>query len=210
MSGDTNQNAQPQWANDPLPASPPGHKLMFMGLACAAFCLFAPTVLLPVLHEHCYLIAEEARLTQRVAELEHEIQRQAELAGAFAHDAVINERLAILDLHYQKPNEVILPVLPRGYSAPSSRSAENPTMRGALVFPTHWPAWTHNAERWAADRGLVGVFLNPSLRPVFFFMSAGLVIAAFVLFAPTAPPRHRPRRQALSQDEPAVAHSAGS
>lgn len=158
---------------------------MFVLLATLAFGLFAPTVLLPILKEHCNLLAEEVELKKHVAELKDEVAHQDELAYAFAHDTVINERLAVLDLRYRKPDEVILPVLAAGFAKPEPKKAPPlKPARSALNLPDDWPAWSLQAETWSARYGIIDLFLDPMLRPVFLLMSAGLTIAAFVLFAP--------------------------
>ena len=162
---------------------------MFVLLAVLAFVLFAPAVLLPILREHCNFVAEEKRLTQQISDLERDVQRRQKLAEAFAHDAVINERLAQLDLHYQKPGEIVVSVLPGG-GATATPPAEPPLLRPAFTLPDDWPPWAHDARQWADDHGLIGLFLDSTARPVFLLMAAGLVIAAFVLFAPNG--RGRP------------------
>jgi len=186
--------------HDDLGVSPMGHRVMFVVLATLAFGLFAPTILLPILREHGRLLAEESRLIQQTAELKNEIARQEALIKAFASDLTINERLAVLDLKYQNPNEEVLPVLPRGFEVKSPRPAGRPARRNALLVPADWPAAIRMIERWTNDRGLIDLFLNPTLRPAFLLMSAGLIVAAFVLFAPRPkqPPRQPTARAALA------------
>jgi hypothetical protein len=58
-----------------------------------------------------------------------------------------------------------------------------------MHIPAHWPAAIRAMGRWTNDRGLVDLFLNPTLRPAFLLMSGGLIVAAFVLFAPRPKPR---------------------
>lgn len=166
------------------PSSPLGHRLMFLGLIVLAFCLFAPTTLLPVLREHCELLAEEDRLRERIGVLEEQVAHSSELVYAFENDMVINERLAVLDLRYRKPNEVVVPVLPSRRPQPAEEQNRLVPGRNELVLPEAWPAWALSSERWARKYGLIELFLDPSLRPVFLLMSAGIMIAAFVLFAP--------------------------
>ena len=172
---------------------------MFLLLATLAFVIYAPTTLLPVLRDHCNLVAEEALLTKTVAALEREIEHQEQLAAAFENDPLMNERLAILDLHYRKPGEVVLPVLPAGYAKPPPDPPQpRHDAAKSLQLPDHWPTWALDAEHWANHRGLIKLFLDPTLRPIFLLMSAGLVIAAFVLFAPSnASPN--PREPASSE-----------
>jgi hypothetical protein len=184
-------------------SSPLGHRLMFVLLLLLAFVLYAPTTLLPLLKEHCELLAEEVRLKKVLVQLDQEIQHRDELAKAFAQDNVINERLAMLDLHYTKPDEEVLPVLPPDFAPPGVPEPEAPPTRSALGLPDDWPPWAIKAEVWANDRGLIGLFLDSGLRPVFYLMAAGLVIAAFVLFAP----RRKGRRSRRNAARP-VTHRA--
>lgn len=172
--------------------SPTGHRIMFVVLATLAFGMFAPTILLPILSEHSKLLAEEERLTQRIADLRREAARQEALLKAFASDLTINERLAVLDLKYQNPNEEVLPVLPKGFAAALPKPAGPPVRQSILLIPAHWPATIRAMDRWTNDQGLIDLFLDPTLRPAFLLMSGGLIIAAFVLFAPRPKPRARP------------------
>lgn len=156
---------------------------MFLILSLLAFCVFAPTLLVPLLREHTDLLAEENRLEKRVTDLENEFQRRLELLDAFENDALMNERLALLDLNYERPNEEVVQVFPASEAAaPVQPHEAESTVR--LQLPERWPAWTHRAEAWAHDRGMVGLFVNRTLRPLFLLMSGGLIVAAFVLYAP--------------------------
>ncbi|MCZ6817784.1 MAG: hypothetical protein O7F76_13945, partial [Planctomycetota bacterium] len=94
---------------------------MFSILSLLAFGVFAPTVLLPLLREHTVLLSEEHRLEKSVADLEREFQRRLELRDAFENDALMNERLALLDLNYRRPNEEVLPVFPASEAAMSKQ-----------------------------------------------------------------------------------------
>jgi hypothetical protein len=168
-----------------VPRSPLGHKLMFVLLSLLSFALFTPTVMLPKLRQYGELLQEEAKLKQRVTELNDEVRHRAELAEAFARDAIVNERLAVLDLGYRKPNEEVYAVLSDDpIPLPETPPSEQKPPRSALLLPDDWPAWAARAEVWAEQRGLIDLFLDEGLRPVFLFMSGGLLVAAFVLFAP--------------------------
>ncbi len=168
-------------------SSPLGHRLMFLLLTMLAFVLYAPTTLLPILRDYCNLLAEETHLTKTVASLERELEIQDQLTNAFKNDPLMNERLAVLDLHYHKPGEVVLPVLPVGYAKqPIDPPEEQHRAANSLHLPDHFPTWTLTVEHWANDQGLIKLFLDPTLRPIFLLMAAGLVIAAFVLFAPSS------------------------
>ncbi|MFQ5422528.1 MAG: hypothetical protein ACE5F9_00955, partial [Phycisphaerae bacterium] len=170
------------------PTSPLGHRVLFVVLALLAFGLFAPTVLVPLLREHARLQTTETRLAAHVADMRAELERRRELLDAFRHDTLINERLALLDLNYHRLNEIVLPVYMSDRRTPSAATEPHEARNSLLSLPPDWPAWTHRAEAWATDRGLTAVFLNEKLRPVFLLMAAGLIIAAFVLFAPRPQP----------------------
>lgn len=179
----------------PAPRSPLGHRIMFLILATMSFVVFIPTVLMPLLREYTDLLNEEAELAKRVRERESEVERREELLQAFQNDAFINERLAVLDLNYQRPNEVVLPVTPTASKVSSDHdSAET---RDALQLPLQWPVWSHQAHDWARDRGLIKLFFDASLRPLLLFMSGGMLVAAFVLFAPRPPEPRRTGRVRL-------------
>lgn len=184
---------------------------MFVGFALLSFSLFAPTILLPVIREHCELLAEEARLQRLRGELKEEMARRSALLEAFARDVTINERLAVLDLHYARPDEEVLPVLPQSYTVPETRSVATADPPGPLLIPADWPALARRLERWAGERGIIGVFLDRSLRPAILFMAGGLLVAAFVLFAPRAAPVRPPAESAagpLGVNTPRTTHPA--
>ena len=178
-------------AKDIQPTSTPGHRLMFVGFAFLSFSIFAPTILLPILREHADLLEEEQRLKDQVRALEARIDNQAALGEAFATDVTLNERLAVLDLNYHNPQEETLPVLHDPDAAEISQRPNDPRPDRMSLVPAHWPEPLLKAERWVDANGLIALFLDPTLRPVFLLMSGGLIIAAFVLFAPTAASRKR-------------------
>ena len=182
---------------------------MFVLFSVGAFALFAPIVVLPLIKDHCELLAEEARLVQVNTELEKEVARQEALVEAFQKDATINERLAVLDLHYNNPREETVAVLPADFAVMPSEIASEPAYQSVLKIPEDWPDRTRKWERWAQDRGLIDLFLDPTLRTVFLLMAGGLLISAFVLFAPRI--HAAPARLVRSvPEEPANVSHAGA
>jgi len=179
-----------QYASVPVPRSPLGHRVMFLLLALLSFAVYAPTVVLPIIREHCELLAEEARLGMAVQTLRDEVARRDEMLDAFKHDSEVIERLAQIDLRYQRPNEETVSVTPtRTFPSPESMAASLPQEpSGSLLLPNDWPAWALAAERWGDDRGVTRLFIDARLRVVLLMMAGGLLVAAFVLFAPMARP----------------------
>lgn len=171
-----------------VPTSPLGHRLMFVLFSIGAFVLFAPIILLPLIKDHCELLAQEALLVRVNQELDAELARQDTLVEAFKSDATINERLAVLDLRFNNPDEETIPVLPPDFAIMPSEKADQAIYQSTLKIPATWPERVRRAERWAQERGLIDLFLDPTLRTVFLLMAAGLLIAGFVLFAPRVQP----------------------
>ena len=167
-----------------VPRSPLGHRVMFFLFALMSFSLFAPTVLLPLLRDHCELLTEERRIQKRIDELQTEIDQRALLIEAFAADSAVNEKLAMIDLQYRRPNEEVLPVLPKDLAAEPLTKEDGPPPRSTLQLPDSWPKWALRAESWGQEKQIIDLFLDEKLRPILLLMSAGLIIAAFVLFAP--------------------------
>lgn len=161
---------------------------MFVIFSLGAFVLFAPVVLLPMLKDHCALLAEESKLIQANEELRKELARQEALVDAFQKDATINERLAVLDLRYNNPGEETVAVLPPDFTLLPDKPAEEAQFQSVLKLPADWPTRVRRAEMWAEERGLIDLFLDPMFRPVFLLMAGGLIVAAFVLFAPRVHP----------------------
>ena len=62
--------------------------MMFVILAFLSFALYAPTVILPMIREHCDLLAEERRLSAAVADIHHEVERRNEMLDAFKQQLV--------------------------------------------------------------------------------------------------------------------------
>lgn len=178
-----------QFASPPMSRSPFGHRLMFLLLALLSFAVYAPTVVLPIIREHCELLAEEARIKQEVQGLRKEVARGEEMLDAFKHDSEVIERLAQIDLRYQRPNEETMPVTPtRTFPAPDAAAADFSEPTGTLLLPHDWPEWALAAQRWGDDRGVTRLFIDARLRVVLLLMSGGLLVAAFVLFAPAGRP----------------------
>ena len=194
------------------PHSPLGHRLMFVLLVLLAFALFAPAVLLPKLRQYGELLQEEQTIRRRVAQLNDEVRQRAELADSFANDTVVNERLAVLDLGYRKPNEEVFSVTADDPIVGSELPpADTKPPRSALLLPEDCPPWAIDLEKWGNQKGVIDLFLDPGLRPVFLLMSGGLLVAAFVLFAPrvcrpTPPVIATPRAPAPSST---IGHIAG-
>lgn len=169
----------------PPPRSSTGHRLLFVVFVVAAFCLFGPSILLPILGVHVGLLEEETRLKAQREALHEQIRRHDALLEAFRSDPDINKRLAVLDLRFPRPDEIVFPILSQDHAeappAPPPRDR-----RKTIALPLDWPEQGRRLMQWADENGLVGLYIDTSLRPALLLMAGGLIFAAFVLFAPQA------------------------
>lgn len=166
-------------------SSPWGHRIMFVLLVLMAFALYGPAVLLQVLAENAAVLAEEHRLAEQVAAQQRQVDTIRELIDAFQHDPIVNERLALMDLKYQRPGEEIVPVTLEGES-PFATSQPNVHFDSAdlTLVPAEWPRWSRDAESWARQNHLTRLYISPTVRVVLLLMAGGLLVAAFVLYPP--------------------------
>jgi hypothetical protein len=164
---------------------------MFVVLTVMAFVLYAPAVVLPVLREHALVLVEERALRAEVQRQTAAIENARKLIDAFRGDPLVNERLAQIDLKYQREGEEIVqvPLVDLGVPTTTGPAAATILDRDLELVPVGWPRWSREAESWARERGLIRLYLMPGVRVVLLLMSAGLLVAAFVLYPPKGPRR---------------------
>ncbi|MBK8270974.1 MAG: hypothetical protein IPK83_22760 [Planctomycetes bacterium] len=79
-------------------------------------------------------------------------------------------------------------MLPPDFAVIPSETMEEPAFQSVLKIPATWPERIRSVEAWAEGKGVIDLFLDSTLRPVFLMMAGGLIVAAFVLFAPRVQP----------------------
>lgn len=146
--------------------------------------LFALPVLLPVTRDYARLVDEERGLSDEVSRLQARIKSLDDLAQSMRTDPKLNERMARSDLGFAREGEEVVMLRPTPRVVAVSDSFTPPIVQRVSILPYHWPGWSHELEVWADDRGLVEPFLDSSLRTTWLLMAGGLVVSAFVLFAP--------------------------
>lgn len=164
------------------PTTTVGQRLLFLLFVSVGFVLFAAVTLLPMVDQYARLQDEERALATLVERLEVKNESLHQLAADIMDVPEKTEWLARYELGYQRPGETIIPVQPAGIMremAPRSRGEEPK----ALV-PHSWPLWAHTAETWADQRGILSHLLDKELQGIWLLIAGGLVVAAFVLFAP--------------------------
>jgi hypothetical protein len=167
------------------------HPVLFWLLTGLSLAVFAPCVLMPIWRDLQHTQAYEHELAQVIAYLEQQIERNEAHMQALRTDPLVNERYARRDLNQRVEGERLIP-----FDAESLSSVEI-YLRGPLVpmaddlstVKTERSVWLDEAEVWLPAWVYSDAFRTSPQREILLIMSAGLLIAAFVLFParPRAP-----------------------
>jgi len=187
-------------ANEPGPEPVPlGHILMFWTLLAMGFATLAPCVLLPVWNDLQRWLQAEQTLTTTVAALQADLARGRRIMDALRTDPAVNERLAMRELGYERPDVEIVDLDPPGMRIESIRPrSQGPVPlaapgRGACgpaqadpIPPQPAPPFAGLAawlERWLPDWPWSALFCQSRTRYVMLAMSLGLIAGAFILYS---------------------------
>jgi len=157
---------------------------MFWVLTGLALLIFAPCVLVPLWVEKEQMRVHERALETLVADLEAQVARDQARAQALMTDPQVNERVIRRELNVQPPGERVI------QWSPDELASVNPD----LVVPTTRPAKAVPEEnssrcvavlaRWLPDWPYEDLFAKSPQRPLLLAMAGGLLLAAFMLYAP--------------------------
>ena len=161
-----------------------GAGLVFWILISLSILGFAPCLILPAWRDY-----QRADLTERiraaeVAEASADIERQRRRLDAVHNDPGVVSRLAQRELEYRRPGEVSIPVSAATHTAPP------PT--GQSLRPVEPPAPVARVLALAPQRNYDELFCASPTRETIMALSAGLFIAAFVIFWPRPRPDASP------------------
>ncbi len=149
---------------------------VLLGLAAAAF---APCCLVPVWRDYQAIRMAEQLEEGEVERLSTHVDRQRRHLDALRTDPAVVARTAQRDLGFRRPDESFVLVQSGAQPAP------------AATIPKPSPLDTQQATFVHAPLPqYASIFINPVTRNALMGLSAGLVIAAFVLY----PPRREARR----------------
>jgi hypothetical protein len=183
----SDQQAQRMGTGGGGPGSPAyvaAHPIMFWVLTGLALLIFAPCVLVPLWFEKEQMRAYEASLTAVVADLEHQAARGRARTQALLNDPQVNERIIRRELNVHPKSEQVIQWSPDelaaaapGIDVPASRPAaaaqEENSSRCVAVL-----------ARWLPDWPYQDLFAKSPQRPLLLAMAGGLLLAAFMLYAP--------------------------
>ena len=161
------------------------HPIMFWVLTGLALLIFAPCVLVPLWFEKEQMRAYENSLAAVVADLEQQSARGKARTQALMTDPQVNERIIRRELNVHPRSEQVI------QWSPDELAAAVPD----LQVPTTQPAAAAREEnsarcvavlaRWLPDWPYQDLFAKSPQRPLLLAMAGGLLLAAFMLYAPT-------------------------
>jgi len=168
-----------------------GHIIMFWLLTTLAALVFVPCVLVPVWVETEELYAVERQMASVVEDLEEVVARNEKRADALLHDPLVNRRVAQRELNLRSESEEVLHWSPEELEAlrpppVSATQAEDDPVELDVA-----PPWLAQTAAWLPDWPWRKLFAESPQRPILLLMAGGLLLAAFLLYAPT--PQDKPQ-----------------
>jgi len=172
------------------------HPIMFWVLTSLAFAIFVPCTLVPIAAESERLRAYEQDLRRDLALLEAQYERSREKARALASDPLVNERVARRELNYRPAGEQrirwstsdltgVQPVFQRPEIHPP---ADTPTPPAAVKT---YESWISTLRIWLPAWPYRALFASEPQRTILLLMAGGMLLAAFLLYAPSPHPAPR-------------------
>jgi len=161
---------------------------MFWVLTVLALLIFAPSVLVPLWLEKEQLGEYERSLAGAVAQIESQVARSQARSQALLTDPQVNERIIRRELNVQPQGERVIRWSPDELAA----------ARPEIVVPASQPAAREREEnssrcvavlsQWLPDWPYRDLFARSPQRPLLMAMAGGLLLAAFMLYAPSPIP----------------------
>ncbi|MEE8170357.1 MAG: septum formation initiator family protein [Phycisphaerae bacterium] len=163
-----------------------GQHVLFTIFVTTSFAVFGAALLLPLLRDYARVRNEERAMLAEVDRLDQQRADLMDLASAIRDDPATMERLARQELGYTRPKEQIVRVKATAPTAPADAAPRSamPPAKAESIVPRDWPGWAHHAEQWAVGRGWTNAFLDSRRRSAWLLLSGGLLVSAFVVFAP--------------------------
>ena len=160
-------------------AAPP-HPLMFWVLLALATMGFAPCILLPVWRDYEATALQAQAEERSVAQFREAVADQRRRLEAIRTDPAVSVRLAQRELSYRRRDQVDIPI-PGVETAKHTATAESLT-------PVEPPVAVARVVRHLPEADYDRIFCDGPTRLVIMLLSAGLIVAAFVLYPPTPAP----------------------
>lgn len=183
--GPAGERVSPSRSDEAAPVSrqPVAHAIMFWTLSSAAIALFAPCVLVPAWRQAEQVREYERKLAGVVAQLEAQVAENERHMQALEADPLVIERRYRLEFNQQPAGEQFV------QTSPSELAAIEVTIPDFKVAAApapadHTPAWARAIRKWLPAWAWSDLFARSPHRELLLLMSGGLLLTAFVLYAP--------------------------
>jgi len=156
---------------------------MFWVLTGLALLIFAPCVLVPLWAEKEQLHTYERSLAIWVAQLEAETARNQSRVEAVMRDPLVNERLLRRETNYRPEGERVVQWSPDELAAAWPEVTISVT-QPAAIQDENSSRCVAFLSRWLPDWPYQDLFARSPQRSLLLAMAGGLLLAAFLLYAP--------------------------
>jgi len=160
------------------------HPIMFWVLTALALAIFIPCTVVPIGVESDRLRLQEQRLKRENAVLQARYERSRDRAEALASDPLVNERIARRELNYRPEGEDMIQ-----WASDELVSArpEMETLSGqeSSTVADVAPLWQKKVTAWLPAWPYRDLFASEPRRTILLLMAGGMLLAAFVLYAPS-------------------------
>ncbi len=165
---------------------------MFYVLSTLALAIFAPCVLVPAWAESAQLREYHRDLAVVVAGLQAQVEANNARSERWRSDPLVSERAVRREFNYQPPGEQVIRSGQDGAVALTALS-EYPSLKRTVprAAPNPVPAWVTGTKRWLPAWNWSFLFARSPNRELLLLMSGGLLLTAFILYAPQRRPSAR-------------------
>lgn len=159
------------------------HPIMFWLLVSMALAVFAPCVLLPVWIETESVLANERDMETRLSALREQYRLNEIHIQALENDPLVSERLIRRELNVLPDPERMVQLPPEQLASVRVRLPED-VMSPAPPAEITPPEWMSAIRGWLPSWPWRRLFATDPNRTVLLLMAGGLLVSAFLLYAP--------------------------
>lgn len=146
-----------------------------IGLAALGF---APCILVPAWGDYAQVVGERDRERLHTDQMQADVGQLRRTLARIDADPTVTDRLSRRELAYRAPGDIIVPV---GYGSGSEPMRSEPLTQ-ATPSPAPVPDWLASVIDCLPDLDYAAVFGHEPTRRMLMCLSAGPLVAAFVLF----------------------------
>ncbi|MCH7720879.1 MAG: hypothetical protein IH988_07795 [Planctomycetes bacterium] len=159
---------------------------------------FAPCILVPAWGDYAQVVGERNRERLHTEQMQVDVMQLRRTLARIDADPAVTARLSRRELAYRTPGDIIIPV---GYGSGSEAMRSDPLIH-ATPSPVPVPGWLAPVIDCLPDLDYAAVFGHEPTRRMLMCLSAGPLVAAFVLFGWGSGRRPSVRSNAPGRREP--------